>query len=177
MTPGRGRFVVFLTCLPLGAGATALQAQDADASHPVRHKYQVVLEVGPVATGALGFAARIQDSPFLLGVMGGFAFEWNENNFEPNIWDVVHLDAFGRFQHDDFLQVEAGFSVLGFSPFDDTDLRGIFFGSYTAVLFGFRYVFFGMALRAGTASLEGESEFGTILSPRVRVVIPLGRQG
>ncbi len=57
----------------------------------------------------------------------------------------------------------------------DTDLRGTFVGSYSAVFVGYRYLFVGMASRAGVASLEGESEFGTILSPRLRLVIPFGK--
>lgn len=127
------------------------------------------------AAFGLSYARRLATGPLLIGGRIGYAFEENGNTFDPNVWDVIGIDGFVRLVPHDALHGEMGISVLGFSPEDDTGVRGTFLGLFTAVMVGYRYVFVGSEFRLGVAGVEGKSEAGVIVSPRIRVVIHWGR--
>ncbi len=136
---------------------------------------QLGIDGGSVAAFGLSYARRIEVGSLMIGGTIGYAFEENANTFDTNIWDVIGVDGFLRVVPNDAFHGDVGISVLAFSPQDDTNIRGTFLGLYTAVMVGYRYVFVGSEFRLGVAGIEGNSEGGVMVSPRIRAVIPWGR--
>lgn len=166
---------VAVTCVIFGFGDAQGQiGSPVPSSHHVSVN-QLAIDGGWGAAFGLSYARRLATRPLLIGGRLGYAFEENGNTFDPNIWEVLGIDGFVRLVPNDALHGELGISVLGFSPEDDTNVRGTFLGLFTAVMVGYRYVFVGSEFRLGVAGLEGQSEAGVIVSPRIRVVIPWGR--
>jgi hypothetical protein len=139
------------------------------------HANQIGIDGGSVIAFGLSYARRVGNRPLLVGGRVGYAFEENINSFDRNVWDVFGVDGFVRLMLHDAIHGDLGFSALGFSPEDDTDVRGTFLGLYTAVMVGYRFVFVGSEFRLGLASVAGGSEAGVIVSPRVRVLVPWAR--
>lgn len=107
----------------------------------------------------------------------GIGYSWEEDNvystFSKNIWNAFHIDLYGRYQPWPFLHADLGISYLSFNPHDDDTRSGSFFGGYTSVGIGYRYVFLAANMRFGRAKDYQGSEFGITISPLLRFTIPL----
>lgn len=133
---------------------------------------QLGIDISPLIALSLSYARKIKANK-LYGFAVGFAWEENANTFNKNIWNVLHGELFVRFQPSNSFHFDFGVTALGFSPHDDDDRRGFFFGGYGELMIGYRYVFFAPRARIGIADDYRGSEFGMILSPLVlRIIIP-----
>ncbi|NIR47270.1 hypothetical protein GWO43_02230 [candidate division KSB1 bacterium] len=157
-----GRMLVLIFCI----SATTLLADE-------KKNGQLGFDVGRIYSFSVSYAHRIAGSDFFLGVGIGGAWEENNHTFNKNIWNVFHGEFFARYEPLEFIHMDLGASLLGFSPHDDDDRRGDFKGGYVSLMFGYRYIFFGLNLRIGEATDYRGSEFGTITSPVARIRIPL----
>jgi hypothetical protein len=107
----------------------------------------------------------------MLGLGSGFAWELNNHSFDRQVWNVLHLEAFTRYQRNERFQGELGLSVAASAPTDDTTEQRIFVGLYSSVMVGHRVLFVGPQARLGFLG----SEFGAIANLAIRGVIPVGR--
>lgn len=155
-------FVSFVTLTV----ATPLTAQTATP------RSQLAFEGSATWAGAVTYARRVQDSPVLLGVGTGVAWELNDHSFERQVWNVIHVEGFARYQPVFWFHGELGLSFATTSPADDTSEGREFVGLYAATMVGYRGILFvGPQARLGLL----ESDFGRITNLAVRAVIPIGR--
>ena len=142
------------------------------AAQSATPRSQLTFEGSPTWAGAVTYARRVQDSHFLFGVGTGFAWELNNHSFERQVWNVIHVEGFARYQSVQWFHGEMGLSVAATSPADDTSEQRKFVGLYAAAMIGYEGVLFvGPQTRLGLL----DSDFGHITNVAVRVVIPIGR--
>lgn len=142
------------------------------AAQSATPRSQLTFEGSPTWAGAVTYARRMQDSHFLWGVGTGFAWELNNHSFEGQVWNVIHVEGFARYQPVRWFHGEMGLSVAATSPADDTSERRNFVGLYAAAMIGYGGVLFvGPQARLGFLA----SDFGHITNLAVRVVIPIGQ--
>ncbi len=163
---------------PLVGLAILLSSDAAEGQDPASQlpgnavpRNQIAVEAGPTYAFGLSYARRFARLPVLGGFGLGFAWEWNENTFDVNVWEAIHGELFARYVPLEPLQLDLGLSFMQFTPEDDTPDNDGFVGAYLAAAVGYRWVFAGGALRLGLSG--GES--GVIWNPFLRLVIPWGR--
>lgn len=91
-----------LTALALVVAAAPVTAQSAAA------RSQLAFEGSPTFAGAVSYARRVQDSRVLLGLGTGFAWELNDHSFSREVWNVMHVEAFARYQPVPWFQGDLG---------------------------------------------------------------------
>ncbi|UCC25841.1 MAG: hypothetical protein JSU98_01845 [Gemmatimonadales bacterium] len=156
------RFPVILTFLAL---AFAVPVPLAAQYTPPRS--QLGFELSPTWAGAITYARRMDDSNRLWGIGGGFAWELNDHSFDRQVWNVVHIEGFTRYQPVPWFQGDLGLSGAITSPADDTSETRTFVGIYAAAMVGPRFLLFGPQFRFGMLG----SETGWIANVALRVVL------
>lgn len=158
---------------------TSLSAQvpsSVDSSHQLENstpRNQIALDAGVLLAFSPSYVRRLNNRELDVGVGLGFAWELNLNTFNANIWNALFLAGFVRYQVAPVLHFDLGATVLMYDSADDGGgFAETFLGLHSAVMVGYRFVFIGTNVRCGWLS-EG-SEFGGIISPQVRIVIPWG---
>lgn len=132
---------------------------------------QLAFEGSPTWAGAVTYARRLRDSHVLLGLGVGAAWELNNNSFDRQVWNVLHVEGFARYQPARWFHGEGGLSLAVTSPADDTSETRTFVGLYAAAMVGLRGILFvGPQSRVGFL----DSELGHITNLAARVVIPIG---
>ena len=155
-----------VTTLALLAASGPLAAQSTTPRN------QLAFEGSATWAGAVTYARRVQDSHLLLGFGVGIAWALNNHSFTREVWYVLHVEGFARFQPVPWFHGDLGLSVAATSPADDTSEVREFFGLYAAAMVGYGSVLFvGPQVRLGFL----ESDFGRITNLAIRVVIPIGR--
>jgi hypothetical protein len=104
------------------------------------------------------------------GFGAGFGWELNNHTFEGDFWNVLHLEAFGRYHPSAGVQADLGLSIATSSPTDDTADHRTFGGLYSSVLVGRGFFFVGPQARLGFLG----SEFGVVWNIVARAVITVG---
>lgn len=131
---------------------------------------QLALDAGNTYAFGVSYVRRIQSSPFLFGGRLGFAWELNDHSFTRQVWNVIHIEAFGRIQPVPWFHGDLGVSLATTSPADDTSEKRSFYGLYAAAMIGYRFIFIGPQIRVGVL----DSDFGRITNLAVRAVLPFG---
>ncbi len=175
--------LAFLLLVPLPILTFSLSAQEQESVEPATRvetstpRNQIALDGGSLLAFSLSYARRVKDTDFSVGGGLGFAWELNMHTFgRAHVWSVVHLEGFVRYQVLQALMVDLGVTAMKYYWADDcSDCTGTFLGLHSAAMVGYRFVFIGVNARLGWKSDERHgSEFGVILSPQVRIVIPWG---
>ncbi len=140
------------------------------AAQTTSSRNQVTLEASPTWAGSVTYARRMHDSDFLLGLGGGFAWELNEHSFDREVWNVVHLEGFARYEAAPWFHGDLGLSAAFTSPGDDTAEQRSFFGLYAAAMAGYGVIFVGPQARLGFLG----SKIGWIGNLAIRIALPFG---
>lgn len=174
------RHIAFITIAALCATPTARLAGQSTTSEVQGEnrlpRNQLALEAGDLLAFSVSYVRRIIDTDFGVGAGVGFAWELNRHNFNANIWEATHGEVFVRYQLERLVQLDLGVTAMRYFWTDDcSECMGTFFGLHSAAMVGYRYFFVGVNARLGWKNDDWYgSEFGVILSPQVRVVVPWG---
>lgn len=133
-------------------------------NRPTKTFSQLSLDFGPLH-GALTYVGSVSEGGMGLGLGAGFSWEDVGLATDKKIWDVLHGELFLRAHPKSWLFVDIGATVMRYSPVDDTDQRGTFFGGYLAPMIGWKRFAIGTHAAMGMASDSKGSDFIIVLRP------------
>jgi hypothetical protein len=142
----------------------------AGHSDSLRSESALEFGIGFGPAVAIGLARSLNDGVGLIGAKLSWAWEGNAKTFESNVWEPFILDLFYRRQLAGQVHVDIGPTLMSFASRDDQGLDGKLLGVYTSVWWG-TTVYGGLEVRTGRLHSGEGSEFGAVVSVRVKAVI------
>ncbi len=175
------RRCLLVRCLAVGShrGLLPQEQQSTQPGAPRRlstPRNQIALDGGSLLAFSASYVRRVGDTELSAGGGIGFAWELNFHDFDANIWEALHIELFLRYWLQRVLQIDLGATALRYYWTDDCSAcTGAFWGFHSAAMVGYRVIFVGANGRLGWASDDRHgSEFGAIVSPELRIVLPWG---
>ena len=178
-------FVVIVLTIFVTGFATSVRAQPAATA-----RGHIEVDINGLLAGSVGYVDPIGNSPYSLGIRGGFAWEWGgysnpftwtKKTFDHSVFEAIAIDGIVRRQigaagQPVSMQLEAGPSFVRYFWGDDGAGSGTFLGLYAGAGVGWRRVSAGLAMRVGRAENHGNippwftrASTGVLWTPYVRI--------
>ncbi len=118
---------------------------------------------------AISYCRRVSKNSLRGGGIG-FSWEDNFNSFNKNLYDVLWVEVFQRYQPRVFYHVDFGATAFASTPMEGGS-GAWFAGGYMGAVIGWRLIFVGCNFRVGVATDDDSSDFGIVWRPHMRFII------